>query len=98
MLAMHNDGRRVRGQILRPHRGGCREAWAAFTEPELIRIGRLPYPEPAPDIRQWCYAPPCSKQATDEQAAGYRAQQQQANELYRQEKSRARKEQRRDAL
>lgn len=50
---------RVRGQVLRPHRSGCREAWAEYSMPELARIGRAPFPEPAPDVRAWCYAPPC---------------------------------------
>ena len=74
MLVTQNDGRRIRGQVLRPHRGGCRDAWATHSAPELIRTGRLPFPEPADDIKAWCYAPPCSRLADPPEAATYRAQ------------------------
>jgi hypothetical protein len=50
---------RVRGQILRPHRSGCREAWAEYSAPELARIGRAPYPEPPLNLRGWCRGPDC---------------------------------------
>jgi len=59
MLVMQADPYKIRGQILRPHRGGCREAWASYKPPEVTRIGRAPFPEPAPDIKAWCYEPPC---------------------------------------
>lgn len=50
---------RPRGPILKPHRGGCREAWYDFSPPELAIIGRAPYAGPASDIRAWSYEPPC---------------------------------------
>jgi hypothetical protein len=52
------DGR-IRGQVLRPHRSGCREAWYTFSTPEVIRIGRTPFPEPPAAVRAWCYEPRC---------------------------------------
>jgi hypothetical protein len=73
MLVTKNDGRRIKGQIMRPHRGGCMEAWGSYSAPELIRIGRLPFPEPATDIKAWCYAPPCDRLADPAEAATYRA-------------------------
>ena len=59
LIVGHVDGYKVRGPILTFHRGGCREAWGRYSRAELVRIGRLPYPEPAPDIKAWCYCPPC---------------------------------------
>lgn len=50
------DGR-IEGQILRPHRGGYREAWWDFSLPEIARIGRAPFPEPGPDVQSWAYEP-----------------------------------------
>lgn len=50
----------VQGQIMRPHRGGCREAWYTYRPPSLARIGRMPFPEPAVRVRSWSYdGPPC---------------------------------------
>lgn len=51
----------VQGQILRPHRGGCPEAWHSYRPPAVVRIGRAPYPEPAAAIRSWAYCPPCPR-------------------------------------
>ncbi len=57
---IHDDGS-VSGQILRPHRGGYREAWWRYTVPEVARVGRMPYPEPGLAIRSWAYdGPPCA--------------------------------------
>lgn len=53
---IHDDGS-VSGQILQPHRGGVREAWWRYTLPEVARIGRTPYPEPAPSIKSWSFDP-----------------------------------------
>jgi hypothetical protein len=36
----------VDGYLLRPHRGGCREAWHHFTPPELVRLGASHFPQP----------------------------------------------------
>jgi hypothetical protein len=48
----------IQGQILRPHRGGYREAWYTYRPPEVIRVGRMPYPEPDLQIRAWSYDGP----------------------------------------
>lgn len=53
---IREDGRVV-GQILRPHRGGYREAWYSYSPPEVARIGRSPFPEPGAAIRSWSYDP-----------------------------------------
>jgi hypothetical protein len=74
------DARHVRGAILRPHRSGCLEAWQPYTHAEVIRIGRVPFPEPAADIRSCTYEPPCMRQlrkpAASQREAGvtYRSQ------------------------
>ena len=52
---------RVSGAILRPHRSGCREAWATFTLPEIVRIGACLYGPPCRAIRDQSYLVPCSK-------------------------------------
>ena len=49
----------VRGQILRPHRSGVREAWGRYSPAEVVLVGRTPYPEPPADIRRGVYSPPC---------------------------------------
>jgi hypothetical protein len=72
LLTMQADAHQVRAQVLRPHRSGCREAWASFSPAEVARIGRAPFPEPAPDVKSACYAPPCPKLATPAQIARYR--------------------------
>jgi len=72
MLVTQTTAEHIKGQILRPHRGGCREAWYTFTPPELTRVGRIPFPEPAPDIKAWCYAPPCSLIARPAELERYR--------------------------
>ena len=55
MIVGYVDPRQVRGAILTFHRSGCREAWGRYSHAEVLRIGRLPYPEPAPDVKRWCY-------------------------------------------
>lgn len=55
-LVCQANRHQVRGQILRPHRGGCRLAWSTFTPP-----GPALYPAPPLAIRAWCYAPPCAR-------------------------------------
>lgn len=59
LLVTQTDTHQVRGQILRPHRSGCREAWAHYSRAEVLRVGRVAYPEPARDILAWCYEPLC---------------------------------------
>lgn len=75
LLVTAADSHQVRGQVLRPHRSGCREAWLSCSMPEVARIGRTPYPEPAPDIKSCCYAPPCPLSATAAEIARYRKMQ-----------------------
>lgn len=36
----------LRGFLLRPHRGGCREAWLRLKHCQLERIGRTYWPDP----------------------------------------------------
>jgi hypothetical protein len=50
----------ISGQILRPHRGGYREAWYTYRPPAVARIGRMPFPEPGLAIRSWSYGGPPS--------------------------------------
>jgi hypothetical protein len=55
------DGR-VSGAVLRPHRSGCREAWYTYSLPEVLRIGRAPFPPPAPAVNSagyLAYCPQC---------------------------------------
>ena len=70
MIVEQADRYKVRGPILRMHRGGCREAWYAFTPPQVARIGRVPFPRPAAQICGNTYTPPCGRQGDADQ---YRA-------------------------
>lgn len=72
LLVMTAEAHHVRGQVLKPHRSGCREAWASFSAADVARIGRAPFTEPAPDVKAWCYEPPCPLLASPEQIARYR--------------------------
>jgi hypothetical protein len=45
----------LRGWFLRPHRGGCREAWHRANPAELVRIGRVAWPDPEFSRRRSCY-------------------------------------------
>jgi len=36
----------LRGFLLRPHRGGCREAWVRFELADVERIGPICWPDP----------------------------------------------------
>jgi hypothetical protein len=49
------DSAQVRGYLLRPHRGGCREAWLRLNHCEVERVGRMAWP-PDSDfaMRRWC--------------------------------------------
>src|SRR5262245_56917987 len=47
ILVTRVEGLRCRGQILRPHRSGCSEAWYSFRPGEVVRIGHAPFPQPA---------------------------------------------------
>ena len=48
MLALVTQSKphQVRAVLLRPHRGGCREAWLRLTPPEVARIGAAPSHNP----------------------------------------------------
>ena len=45
----------VRGYLLRPHRGGCREAWLSFHHGDLERVGRPAFPAPEFARRRECF-------------------------------------------
>lgn len=48
MLALVTQAKphQVRAILLRPHRGGCREAWPRLTPPQVARIGAAPAHDP----------------------------------------------------
>jgi hypothetical protein len=48
----------VSGIIMRPHRSGMQEAWSTFSNPEVRKIGRIPYPAPGRGICRQTYEPP----------------------------------------
>jgi hypothetical protein len=85
---IRTDGK-VSGPILRPHRGGCRDAWAVYTPPEVIRVGRMPYPAPAPDVCGWTFEPACplDQRKPPARAGGAPSTLQDAHVLYRQLKA-----------
>src|SRR5437763_16769188 len=47
----------LRGFFLRPHRGGCREAWHRCNPLHVSRIGATLWPDPEFARRRWCYDP-----------------------------------------
>lgn len=52
--------RQVRGSLLRPHRGGCREAWLSLPPTSVELIGRIHWPDP--EFTRRCeanYLPEC---------------------------------------
>jgi hypothetical protein len=49
----------LRGFLLRPHRGGCREAWLRLKPCQLERIGRVYWPDPEFARRCAWNAPAC---------------------------------------
>lgn len=45
----------LRAYLLRPHRGGCAEAWLKLKHCEVERVGRMLWPpESAFALRKWC--------------------------------------------
>jgi hypothetical protein len=52
----------VRGFLLRPHRGGCRESWLSLKHCQLERVGRTWWPDPEFARRCEWYAPTCKVQ------------------------------------
>lgn len=53
----------LRGYLLRPHRGGCREAWLRLKHCELERVGRAIWPANATDFALRCEGtgPKCAR-------------------------------------
>lgn len=51
----------LRGYLLVPHRGGCRDAWIRIPPPTVARVGRLIYAEPAWSLRKYCELPGCAR-------------------------------------
>ena len=45
----------LRGFLLRPHRGGCREAWSKWHYADVERIGQTSWPDPEFARRRWCF-------------------------------------------
>jgi hypothetical protein len=58
-VAKVRDDGGIAGTILRPHRGGWRDAWYTYRSPDVFRIGRAPYPEPSAGVQSAGYWPPC---------------------------------------
>ena len=48
----------ISGQILRPHRGGHALAWYTYRPPAVVKIGAMPFDEPAMRVRSWSYDGP----------------------------------------
>lgn len=48
----------ISGPILRPHRGGYREAWYTYRPPSVARIGHMPFGAPSLRINSWAYDGP----------------------------------------
>jgi hypothetical protein len=57
---IRDDGR-ISGVMLRPHRSGSRDAWYAYSPPEVIRIGRTPFPPPEPAVSNASFLAQCPR-------------------------------------
>ena len=57
-VARVRDGE-IRGTILRPHRGGWKDAHYGYSPPEVAWVGHAPFPEPPLKIRGASYWPVC---------------------------------------
>ena len=55
---VREDGR-ISGVVLRPHRSGYREAWYTYSLPEVLRIGRAPFPPPEQEVNNASYLATC---------------------------------------
>jgi hypothetical protein len=55
---VRDDGR-VSGVVLRPHRSGYREAWYTYSLPEVLRVGRAPFPPPGKTVNSASYLAYC---------------------------------------
>jgi hypothetical protein len=53
----------LRGYLLRPHRGGCREAWLRLHHCDVQRIGRAVWPAASTDFALRCEnrGPQCAR-------------------------------------
>jgi hypothetical protein len=49
----------ISGAILRPHRGGYRDAWYTYRPTDLLRIGHAAFPEPTRRVQSVSYWPAC---------------------------------------
>jgi hypothetical protein len=59
LVGQVRDTGEIRGTILRPHRGGWKDAWYRYTPPEVAWIGRALFPEPTLKVRGAGYWPAC---------------------------------------
>lgn len=57
---VYDDGR-ISGVILRPHRSGAKEAWYTYSLPEVLRVGRAPFPPPGKAVNNSSYLAECPK-------------------------------------
>jgi len=55
---VRDDGR-VSGVVLRPHRSGAIPAWYTYSIPEVLRIGRAPFPAPERAVNSASYLAFC---------------------------------------
>lgn len=62
MLALITQAKphQVRAILLRPHRGGCREAWLTLSPPEVAKIGASNHQAPAFATRCEVRTPACT--------------------------------------
>ena len=61
LVCQVRDDGRVSGIVLRPHRSGYREAWYTYSPPEVLRIGRAPFPPPQREVNNASYLAACPK-------------------------------------
>ena len=57
---VRDDGR-VSGVVLRPHRAGYSAAWYTYSAPEVLRVGRAPFPPPERSINSAGYLAHCPR-------------------------------------
>jgi hypothetical protein len=53
-MVMKAEPYQLRGYLLRPHRGGCREAWLRLHYCDVERIGRSFWPADSTDFARRC--------------------------------------------
>lgn len=57
---IRDDGR-ISGVVLRPHRSGSRDAWYTYSPPEVLRIGRAPFPPPESAVAAASFLAQCPR-------------------------------------